>query len=110
MAGGKLIASEQGGKSNRQHKVPCSDCPWRRDSIPGWLGGDTPEAWVHEAHSDNRVDCHVITNQQCVGLAIYRANVCKSPRDPEALRQSPNRDTVFASPVEFIDHHQIEEE
>jgi len=41
---------------------PCNDCPWRRKSCAGWLGP--------------------FGIKQCAGAAVYRANVCKSPRDP----------------------------
>jgi hypothetical protein len=40
-------------------------------------------------------------------MAIYRANVAKRPRDLETLRLPCDRDTVFASKAEFMDHHRI---
>ena len=24
----------------RQHIVPCKECPFRKESVPGWLGGE----------------------------------------------------------------------
>jgi hypothetical protein len=89
-----------------QHLRPCSDCPWRRDALPGWLGGSTARAWVSEAHGDGVMDCHVLIGAQCVGAATYRANVVKAPRDPRALRAEKDKGRVFATPQEFIDHHE----
>ena len=31
---------------------PCDECPWRRISMPGWLGPMSPEEWVALAQSD----------------------------------------------------------
>lgn len=88
---GKLIASDQAVVSHTQHRTPCSDCPFRRDSLRGWLGGSQPSEFVAMAHSDMRYPCHLTRGKwakrpQCAGLAIYRANVAKLPRDPEILR------------------------
>lgn len=99
----RLITETYTGKV--QHTRPCSDCPWARTALHGWLGNGTSEEWVHIAHRDDRVDCHVIVNMQCAGLAVYRANVCKSPRDPKILKLAPDRERVFATPFEFLEHH-----
>ncbi len=37
--GKKFISSEDAVQAKCQHTTPCSDCPWRRDSLNGWLGG-----------------------------------------------------------------------
>lgn len=101
----KLIASNEGTESPVQHTRPCTDCPFRRDSLKGWLGGSTPMAFVAAAQGDGRMDCHVIVNRECAGAAIFRSNICKRPRDPYVLRLPANRDDVFSSPVEFQAHH-----
>lgn len=107
----KLIDSETEGRtSTRQHRTPCSDCPWRRDSLPGWLGALKPDAWIEVAHGESRVDCHVITNQQCAGVAVYRANVCKTPRDAKLLQLPADRAKVFAWSTEFLEHHKREQQ
>lgn len=49
--------------------------------------------------------CHVLKGAQCAGLAIYRANVCKSPRDPNAIKLPADREKVFATPMEFRMQH-----
>ncbi len=90
----------------RQHRHPCSDCPWRRVAIKGWLGSeDSPEAWCQIAHSETWVECHKRDTRQCAGMAIFRANVFKSPRFKEILILPPDTKLVFANDKEFIDYH-----
>lgn len=100
----KLIVAVGVGKV--QHQRPCSDCPWQRDALPGWLGSGTPAEWVDTAHGECRVECHVILGMQCAGMAIYRANVVKKPRDPAILTLPKDKQRVFATPTEFLDHHE----
>lgn len=93
-------------KSKQQHITPCHDCPWRRIAPKGWLGSEqTPEEWIETAHSDATAECHTRAPHRCAGLAIYRANVFKSVRDPDEMRLPADRERVFASPAEFIAHH-----
>lgn len=113
--GRKLITSDEARVTKRQHALPCSDCPWDRCSLPGWLAGLSPEQWIAAAHGDEIMECHTAkdasgTPWQCAGAAIYRANTCKAPRDPNALRLQPNRDRVFSWPTEFHEHHTNEPE
>ena len=101
----RLISSEEAVPAKGQHERPCSDCPFSRDSLSGWLGGMGIDDWMGAAHGEEKLDCHVLEGAQCAGGAIYRRNVGKLPRDPEALRLPKDTDTVFASPHEFEVHH-----
>ncbi len=101
----KLISSDEAVEGVVQHTKPCSDCPWSRDALPGWLGGSSTGDWVRTAHSDTVVDCHAIKNQQCAGIAIYRRNVCKLAYSPN-LKLEADKVKVFASPMEFTEHHE----
>lgn len=101
---GKFISSDEAVKAKCQHNTPCSDCPWRRDSLNGWLGSETPEQWVRIAHSDNVVECHTLLGAQCAGIAVYRRNVAKLPYPPN-IRLEADRENVFSNPSEFIEHH-----
>ncbi len=89
---------------------PCSDCPWRRNAAPGWLGPFTAEEWFALAHSDEVIACHLSLDRsdgewiQCAGAAIYRSNVAKSPRHPEILTLPADLDTVFGF-GEFVPYH-----
>lgn len=105
MSGRKLISSAEAVQAKCQHKTPCSDCPWAREALNGWLGGADVDTWIRAAHSDQQVECHTLNGAQCAGLAIYRANVCKTPRDPEVLRLPKDEVKVFATPMEFMEHH-----
>jgi hypothetical protein len=97
---------------------PCEDCPWRRVAARGWLGPVDAETWLEVAHSDAPVACHKRSayvggrvdwddpaSRQCRGLASFRANVCKSPRDPEIVAWPPDTERVFATNAEFLEHH-----
>lgn len=99
---------------------PCDDCPWRRNSIKGWLGPQTADEWLALAHADGPIACHQTIKhadengeadwddpglRQCRGAAIFRANICKSPRDPEVARGPADRDRVFSWDNEFKGHH-----
>lgn len=101
----KLITFDEAVPATRQHKRPCSDCPWSRQAFPGWLGSISAEEWVRIAHGESLVDCHTRSGAQCAGIAIYQANVCKSPRDPRILKLPADRKAVFANPQEFCEHH-----
>lgn len=102
----KLISRNEAVRAKCQHTTPCSDCPWSRDSLHGWLGGASPEEWIATAHSDAVIECHTLRGAQCAGAAVYRANVCKSPRG-DALRLPRDTAAVFSNPMEFTAHHTL---
>ena len=101
---------------------PCRECPWRRKAAAGWLGPYDAEQWLLLVNSDAPIACHLTIPdeaededpetwndhkiKQCAGAAQYRKNVAKMPRDKE-IALAAERDTteVFATPVEFKDHH-----
>lgn len=101
----------------------CNDCPWRRAAVPGWLGPMTAEEWIDIVHSDAPIACHQTirhdnvddaghgkwddgVTRQCLGSAVYRANVMKSPRHPNVARaEMPDYVNVFSWDNEFLDHH-----
>lgn len=97
---------------------PCNECPWRRISLPGWLGPFTAEEWNEMAHSDAAVACHTTIHdavdgegdwddprlRQCAGIATFRTNICKSPRDPEVATLPRDTENVFGY-GEFVAHH-----
>lgn len=101
----RLISSAEAKPAKSQHKKACEDCPWARHSLRGWLGSLTAEEWIALAHSDGTAECHAHTGVDCAGLAIYRANVLKRPRDPNAFVLPKDKETVFATPDEFNEHH-----
>jgi hypothetical protein len=95
---------DEAPRAKVQHREPCHDCPMRRNALNGWLGGSTPEQYAQLCHSNAIVDCHAIRGAQCAGVAIYRANVYKRC-DPPNLVLPADRDGVFETPMEFVEHH-----
>ena len=91
----------------------CSDFPWRRNSLTGWLGPLTAAEWTELACSDEAIACHQTIKEsgswegaaQCRGAAIFRANIFKSPRDPSVAVGPRDTARVFATPPEFTEHH-----
>jgi hypothetical protein len=101
----QLITFDQAKRAKGQHQTPCSDCPFARTALRGWLGSLTVDEWVLSVHGEDKIECHALLGADCAGAAIYRANVCKTLRDRAALKLPADRVTVFASPVEFAKHH-----
>lgn len=102
---GQLITGDQAKPSKVQHKSPCSDCPFARTALPGWLGSFTAEQWIEIVRDDGKVECHTKIGPQCAGSAIFRTHICKSPRDRSILTLPKNITKVFASVGEFLNHH-----
>lgn len=92
---------------------PCPECPWRKKSWAGYLGPLSAENWIKLAQSDMPIMCHKTIHEdgnyegtfQCAGAARFRANIAKAPRRPDVSVGPVDREDVFASPQEFIDHH-----
>jgi len=103
---GRFISADEGERAKGQHQKPCQDCPFKRDSIKGWLGIMTPDEWVMCAHGVTQIDCHVHYGAQCAGAAIYRKNVCKLPL-PGQLKLPRDTEAVFSSPMQFKEHHEL---
>ena len=101
----QLLTIDQAKSAKKQHTKACSDCPFNRGSISGWLGSLTTEEYSYLALSDKRIDCHTVKKMQCAGAAIFRTNVHKAPRDKRVLTLNPDRVNVFATLIEFIAHH-----
>ena len=99
-------------------KKPCKACPWRRESLKGYLGDSTPAEFLQQSEMELRMPCHIHvdyerndwqhqarTAPQCAGRAIHFANRCKKPRDSDLLVLPADREEVFSNPQEFYDHH-----
>lgn len=97
---------------------PCNDCPFRRKSVPGWLGTADPDWFVSAALADEYVDsndacgdvfaapCHQTIDysdprwnvtqlpdaEVCVGSTIFYRNV-----DPYKLPRQEQRSEMVAA-------------
>jgi hypothetical protein len=108
-------------------KVPCVECPLRRDSAKGYLGGYSPEMYLDILHSPASIACHsskgfhtreIEKQSFCTGVAAYRANVghiasvqlengFRIPTEAHNATKIIGSDpeTFFATPEEFFWHH-----
>lgn len=95
-----------------QHTQPCRECPFRRVSMDGYLGGNDPQRFAFLANRDGDFPCHLTMTHkqtfQCAGRATMWANQCKTARDKSVPQLEPDRARVFANIGEFIEHHHIE--
>jgi hypothetical protein len=103
--GRRVLTSDDAVDAKEQHVRPCSDCPWARTSMPGWLGPLTGFEWMAVALGDGAIDCHVLRGAECAGAAIFRANLCKLPREACVLTLPADRGAVFGNRDEFLAHH-----
>ncbi len=100
----KLISVDESTPVNKRLTSPCSDCPMRRDALPGWLGGYTAEQYAHLCHSDLVIDCHSHSGSSCAGVSIYRRNTCKW--EPAEQRLEADHEKVFSNRMQFLAHHE----
>lgn len=111
----RMVSSFDAKETTKQHRQPCGDCPFRRDSIPGWLGShDDPKWWMRVAHGEGRMECHARKapndgSWHCAGAAIFRANICKVPKDSSILALPGDTKKVFSWDNEFEAHHNKKE-
>ena len=111
-------------------KKPCDDCPFRKKSLPGWLGPHTVDEFVAYVQFDYPYPCHktLVEGREtvedtelregeniCIGLVHLRNNSCKKARDEdsdlrkEEIRLKGEENECFANTVEFAKHHSKEE-
>ena len=101
-------------------KQPCSGCPFKRKSLPGWTGSATPDEFIIATLSEVEMPCHMTVDYEdedwleesqeaeyCIGSRIFFENICKMPRNPDLLKapKVQRSDDVFSSRQEFLDHH-----
>lgn len=100
---------------------PCQACPFRRQSLPGWLGNSSSEEFMQQTLADLAMPCHKTidyedadwsikwadkeTGKLCAGALIFFANICKRSRDPARPAVAADRSLVFSSAAEFVAHH-----
>jgi len=100
---------------------PCNDCPFRRVSLPGWIGNwDKPEDLLTQSESEVGLPCHTSYNNEkrtladaiksahvCVGSLQSANNSCKLYRNKAlagfAKKVGKNSDVLTA--WEFVEHH-----
>lgn len=97
------------------HKTPCNECPWRKTSAQGYLGGYTPE-WYADVVQENQIpSCHLNdrgpenpNTAYCVGALHTAANGCIMPHDKrerDARNQMGQNPDCFGHPSLFYRYH-----
>ncbi len=97
---------------------PCKECPFKRTSMPGYLGASTTQEFFDTTMADAAMPCHTTVDYDnpdwreklsdakfCSGALIFFRNICKLSRDPKRPRLDVNRELVFGTPLEFLSHH-----
>lgn len=85
-------------------KAPCQDCPFRKDTLKGWLG---EERIVEIVAADSFV-CHKKTDMQCAGHMLVSGEENAFVRLAAMLRIPlglSGTQLVFASKAVCIEHH-----
>lgn len=102
-------------------KKPCSDCPFRRRAMPGWLGASSPEGFLDCMNRDEPLPCHQTVDyddpdwlskwqaqengSMCAGTLIFMANKMQRPRTRGFPTMLPDKTEVFSDSLEFVRHH-----
>ena len=104
---------------------PCNQCPFRRESAPGWLGPWEANELLralrflqeplicHKTISEDDWDIVTDNHQACAGAAIFQNNSLALSRDhttaeyQRELKQIPGqvKESVFQRDSEFLEHH-----
>ena len=99
-------------------RQPCCECPFRKNSAPGWLGPFTPEGILRDAvDREGGFVCHRTNGAQvhqfCAGAAIFLNRILKRSRVAVyasyqlSLRDAGDEvvNNVLPSREAFIEHH-----
>lgn len=109
-------------------KPICNECPFRKNSLRGWLGPDSPEEVIQKVHGEGGYVCHMSIagkpqmddsglvdgtkyGHQCIGAIQHASVSCKRYRQPdlEKLRlelKDEDKSNILNYP-EFIAHHTL---
>lgn len=94
---------------------PCDECPFRKNSIPGWLGAETAESTFHHVTNEGDFACHKTRSKplslmsRCKGSLLFLKKACKSPKYNEELKVALKKEKGDTSNIllvnEFFNHH-----
>lgn len=98
------------------HRTPCRECPWRKTSPAGWLGGFAPEYYADAVSANEVPACHMQDfgpdedeTAMCAGALSVMTNSCtsawKTEGGDEAKTIVGKRDDTFGHPAQFYEHH-----
>jgi len=84
-------------------KTPCKNCPFKKDTLKGWLGKR-----INEILDAESFVCHKNTDLQCAGHLIIKKDeniYFKTAQEMNIDLKLKNHDSVFESKEDFINHH-----
>lgn len=89
-------------------KTPCADCPFRKDTMKGWLGKERMQGIL----KDDGFTCHKTSGamiKQCAGHMLIKGDdnafVALAKRLGITLKLS-GREKVFDTQQDCINHHE----
>ena len=101
---------------NERVKAPCNECPWKKSSPPGYLGGNSVGMYSEPTRRGTPLPCHKTMEgdssgwKACYGQLTTMRNSCILPVDEndKALRHSvpTDRENYFNHIHEFESHHE----
>lgn len=105
-------------------KKACVECPFKRNSAPGYLGEVSyqPEVFLQQINGP-AMPCHLSIDweekseakfdkaKECVGALQFMNNSFKMSRDVQTAKlqkEFGKSDEIFSKTIEFINHHKNE--
>lgn len=98
-------------------KNPCAECPFKKTSFKGWLGGLTAQETNDAVLNEADFACHMTRKKQnaqmsrCKGSQLFLIHHCKSPKFnmplKKALDQTKKELHIMGNYLgfDFIKHH-----
>lgn len=110
-----MLMESDWDKRTLRRTEPCKECPFRKRSMPGYLGGHPLEPYRQPPSAGMPTSCHCTDKGAsdsrtsfCAGSLAVIANdpaVEPLPEYAEAVAQVGKRDDCFASVEDFAEHH-----
>lgn len=99
-----------------KHKMPCRECPWRKNAAQGFLGGHAPELYADAVAGNEVPACHLqdygpasARTAMCAGALAVMANACiaphRTPGGTAAKAEVGRRSDCFGHPAQFYEFH-----
>lgn len=99
-------------------KKPCKECPFKKNSLPGWLGGETAQSTFDMVSHEVDFACHMTRDKdvekmsRCRGFLLFTIKSCKTPKYNvelkkiiDSMKKVTNDLTNILSIPEFFKHH-----
>lgn len=97
--------SNQSGEQLHHHITsPCGQCPFRKDSLKGWLGSSRMEGILNQSS----FVCHKRMDKQCAGFMLMKGQESTYVQLAGRLGfelDLQGQDLVFESKAACIKHH-----